>query len=391
MLFQSMGARYSLGAALAHLFTVGNAQSNAELKKVLSERYDGEVSLYYKGRDALAAGLRVATGGEGSVAVTGLTCYSVVQAVEAAGCTPVYVDIRTEDLHYGPGALEAAIEKHEDVKAVVVQNMLGIPADVVGIEKVCEKYGVVLVEDLAHSAGANYADGREVGTVGDLVMLSFGKDKAVDCVNGGALVVRDEAYTIDRQRVTQPSTIDDVRDHLYPLVTWFARSLFSIGVGKYIMAATLRAGLVVRSADGEVNMRREMSSTQAQRAIKELAGLDSRVRVRKENTKQCLALTGASSITAASAPGASLVRIPYLVRDREGVLSEFKAEGIYVEDVWYDIPVAPVRYYKKAHFPESSCPKAVEIAAQLINIPTHENVTNAEYKKIASVLERFAI
>lgn len=390
MVFQSMGARYSLGSALSHLFTVGTRVAKEQLMNDLSKRYGGKTTLFYKGRDALAAGIQAATDGDADVVVTGLTCYSVVQAVEAAGCTPVYADIRTQDLHYGPDELEAILAKNPRVKAVIVQNMLGIPADIVGIEKLCLKYKLALIEDLAHAAGATYADGREVGTVGDITMLSFGKDKAVDCVNGGALIVRNTQLTFDRDATTSPRFVDGMRDRIYPLISWLARSLFAIG-GKYIMAAALRAKLVVKSAEGEVDVRHDMTAWQARRAAQELTRLDVRVAVRKRHAKQLFDLLGQPQIMEAFAPGASLARVPFLTNNRKGLLAEFKKRGIFVEDVWYDVPVSPIRYYERVHFPEASCPRAVEIAAQLINIPTHEKVTNAQYKEIASVLERFAV
>lgn len=376
--------------ALSHLFTVATAAAKKQLMSDLSKRYGGKATLFYKGRDALSAGVHAATGGGGDVVVTGLTCYSVIQAVEAAGCTPVYADIRTHDLHYGPDELEAILAKHPNTKAVIVQNMLGIPADIIGIEKLCIKYKVVLIEDLAHAAGATYADGREVGTVGDVTMLSFGKDKAVDCVNGGALIVRNARLTFARDATKSPRFVDGIRDRIYPLISWLARSLFAVGVGRYVMAIALKTSLVVKSAEGEVDVRHDMAAWQARRAAQELTQLNDRVAVRKRHAKQLFSLFGQLQIKGALAAGASLTRVPFLTNDRKGLLAEFKKRGIFVEDVWYDVPVSPVRYYARAHFPEASCPQAVEIAAQLINIPTHEKVTKAQYREIASVLERFA-
>ena len=190
MIFQALGARYGFVAAVKHAFAHGTEHDSERLRQALVKRYGGEAVLYQKGRSALAAAIRIATGGGGSVAISGLTCYSMVQAVEAAGCTPVFVDIREKDLHFGAKELTTAIKKHPDVKAVVIQNMLGIPADIMAIAAVAKENKIALIEDLAHSAGAQYADGREVGTVGDITMLSFGRDKAIDSVNGGALVVR---------------------------------------------------------------------------------------------------------------------------------------------------------------------------------------------------------
>ncbi len=82
MIFQALGAKYSFGAALAHLVAKGTPTDSEALRQALSTRYGGEAVLYCKGRAALAEAIRLATGGTGKVAISGLTCYSVVQAVE---------------------------------------------------------------------------------------------------------------------------------------------------------------------------------------------------------------------------------------------------------------------------------------------------------------------
>ena len=88
MIFQAMGAKYTFSSATRYLFAGGNESDSDKLRQALKNHYSGEVTLYHKGRAALAEAIRLATGGEGGVAISGLTCYSVVQAVKAAGCTP---------------------------------------------------------------------------------------------------------------------------------------------------------------------------------------------------------------------------------------------------------------------------------------------------------------
>ena len=94
MIFQSLAPQFNFNEALKHLFSGGEEEDANALKNHLLEKYEGKsVELYGKGRAALAEAVRIATSGEGRVLVTGLTCNSVEQAVTAAGCRPIFVDI----------------------------------------------------------------------------------------------------------------------------------------------------------------------------------------------------------------------------------------------------------------------------------------------------------
>lgn len=385
MIFQALGARYTFGGAMKHLFTRGTESDSDKLRQALTDRYGGETTLYRKGRAALAQAMSLATGGSGKVAISGLTCYSVVQAVEAAGCTPVYVDICEDDLQFGAKELLAAVKKHPDIRAVVVQNMLGIPADMAGIEKVARAAELTVIEDLAHSAGAHYTDGREVGTVGDMTILSFGRDKAVDSVNGGALIVRQhQGQAIPP--VLVPASSDQWRDRLYPLIAWTTRAFYPLKVGPYVMAAAIKMRLVVRSADGEVDMTEQLPHWQAKLAFRQVVSLTTTaVRRRQKAAAYYDRLHGLVPVGAHQS-GAAPIRVPLLVDSRDEVVTYLRAHGVQANDIWYDVPVSPVRLYGRVQYPEADCPVAVRVAARLLNVPTHERISSEAALRIATLV-----
>lgn len=383
MLFQATGAKYRLIDALRVLFLRGNAQDSEQLRQLLSLRYQGdEVVLCRRGRDALAEAVRLATGNSGRVVISGLTCYSLVQAVRSAGVEAVFADIEKDSLNFSAQMLDKLASQDNQIKAVVIQNMLGIPADIVELEKVTKKHNLILIEDLAHSAGATYADGREVGTVGDLTMLSFGKDKAIDSVNGGALVVRNQRFS---GQATQPSHSvslkDQLRDRLYPVFAWKVRALYRVGLGRYLMGGLIRLGLVVRSADGEIDTDLKLPNWQAKIALAQLAQLDNIVGKRRQKSRLYTSELASFIPEKALSPGASLIRVPLFVKKRDGLFGKLAKKRIYMNDVWYDTPVAPVRYYKKVNYPEKNCPVSVEVAKKLVNLPTHD-IVNGEHVRI---------
>ena len=382
MIFQAMGAKYTFSSVTRYLFAGGNESDSDKLRQALKNHYSGEVTLYHKGRAALAEAIRLATGGEGGVAISGLTCYSVVQAVKAAGCTPIFIDINEDDLQFSADELR----KHKDIKAVVIQNMLGLPADIVSIERATREMNAVLIEDLAHSAGASYSDGREVGTVGDITMLSFGKDKAIDVVNGGALIIRGD------YKAKQPTKAPkhQMKDRLYPSIAWWTRVFYPIGLGKYIMALAIKLSLVSRSADGEVDTAEMLPHWQAKLALRQIENLSNIAKERHQKAKIYIENLQKTVPKAVKQAGSAPARLPLLVDNRDRVIAALHGNGIQANDIWYDVPVSPIRFYKKANYSEKDCPVAVNVASRLINLPTHERITSENIIKITEIVNRVA-
>lgn len=386
MIFQGLGVKYSFMGAIKHLFAVGRADDARQLKQILSEKYGGQVVLYRRGRTALAEAIRLASGGEGEVAISALTCYNLVQAVEAAGCRPVFVDIRLDDLHFGVDELKKRLDEHPNIKVVVIQNMLGFPADIERLTSLARERGLMVVEDLAHSAGARYRDGREVGTVGDLTMLSFGRDKAIDVGGGGALVIRRPELGEAVLPSKNPIWFDQFRDRLYPIIAWLTRKLYRITIGRYIMSASIRLHLVARSADGQPNTDEKLPNWQARLAKQELANLEETVAKRHRLAKLYQQQLGDLMTITELGDGASPLRVPVLVENRKSLLRELWRQGAQIYDTWYDVPVGPTRFYKKADFPESENPVAVMVAKKLINLPVHRRISQADVVKITNIL-----
>ena len=385
------GTSYTLRTALRHMFTHGTAKDSAELVRVLEESYGGTATLYYKGRSALAEAVRLASNGSGGeIAISGLTCYSVVQAVEAAGCTPVFVDINEIDMNFGAKELTKTFRHHRNIKAVIVQNMLGLPADIHAIQTIAQDAGAMLIEDLAHSAGAIYNDGRSVGAVGDITMLSFGREKAIDTVNGGAIVVRNTTInTAPVDPVTKVRPLDQLRDRIFPLISW-TRSLLPARIGLYAMSAAVKLKLVIRSADGDVNTNLSLPNWQAKLARTQLNQLSATTAHRSAILQRYREVLTPSLPETLSRPEIAPIRMPLLVKNRNEVMTHLRARGVRLGEPWYDVPVSPRRLYTKVDYDESACPVAVRVASNIINLPTHARITDKHANHISCLVNEVA-
>lgn len=364
MYFLGQASNYRTRDILRHTFAFGSIGDFSVLRNYLAARYDvhsDRVALYGTGRSALTVAIksvipelaeepspspkRSTHSPKPEVAITALTCYAVVQAVEAAGCIPVFVDVDSKILHFGAKELEAALVAHPRISAIIIQNNLGHPADMGAIEKVARRHNLKIIEDLAHSAGVYYPDGREAGAIGDATILSFGKGKSIDTIAGGALIVRSqEASLAIEQPTKRPKLRNSLRARFYPLFGAMIRGFYHLKLGRYFTSFLLKIHFIERSADAPLCFDRRCTYWQAKLALRQLENLPT--------------------------PRPPL-RDFYLVKDRDKVLDKLEKNGFVFNDTWYDCPVAPERYFKKSGFEPKECPVATKLAKKIINFPTH--------------------
>ncbi len=125
------------------------------------------------------------------VIVPPFTFVATVEAVLMAGAVPVFAEI-DETLCLSPEGIEAAITPR--TKAVNVVHMCGGMARMDEIKALCDRHGLVLIEDACQATGATYK-GRALGTIGDVGALSFDSVKTISCGEGGAVLTNsDEIY-----------------------------------------------------------------------------------------------------------------------------------------------------------------------------------------------------
>src|SRR5690606_29196740 len=114
------------------------------------------------------------------------------------GATPVFIDSDYETWNMSPKALEAAIKKYPNVKAVIVVHLYGLSADMDEIMAICKENQITVIEDAAESLGTTYK-GQHTGTIGDYGIYSFNGNKIITTSGGGMLVSHNEER-IDKVR-----------------------------------------------------------------------------------------------------------------------------------------------------------------------------------------------
>ena len=373
MLFLGLASNYSIRATLRHAFYLGTKKDYQKLEKKLATRYETteeKVSLVYSGRTAICLALKsfmassqVEKGDH--VVINGFTCHAVIEAVKKAGLVPIFADIEPETPDFSPNTLEKILKSDKKAKVVILQNSFGYPCDIKAFEKLKSKYNFLILEDLAHCAGRKYHDNREIGSVGDAACLSFGKGKAIDTIIGGAIILRNNfsfPKSFKKIELKKPKLADSLRAGWYPIFGSIARGLSHIHLEKPFLALLLKLHWIERSADTNLDETRTITDWQAKLALKQLKELPNRP-----------------------------LRKYTLVNNREQCLKELKEKGFRLEELWYEVPVAPSRYYKSVHFPEKDCPNAVVFAQKVVNLPTwyKDQKHKRELKEAERIIKKY--
>lgn len=128
-----------------------------------------------------------------------LTFAATVNPVSYENGIQVFIDSERDTWNMDPAALEIALKKYGfRVKAVIVANLYGTPARLDEIVKLCNRYGVILIEDAAESLSATYK-GRQTGTFGKYNCISFNGNKIIT-TSGGGMLLSDEEPAIKKAR-----------------------------------------------------------------------------------------------------------------------------------------------------------------------------------------------
>lgn len=126
----------------------------------------------------LAAG--ISKGDE--VITTPITFAASANCALYCGAVPVFADIDPRTYNIDPEKIREKITKR--TKAIIPVHFTGQPCDMKRIHQIAKEYGLMVIEDAAHGAGAEY-QGRKVGSLSPLTTFSFHPVKHITTGEGG--------------------------------------------------------------------------------------------------------------------------------------------------------------------------------------------------------------
>ena len=158
----------------------------------LSEFCGGRpVRAFNSGTCTMEIALRIAGVGAGhEVITTPLSWVATSNITLDVGARPVFVDIDPVTRNIDLARIEAAITPA--TRAIIPVDLAGLPVDRDRLNAIAKKHNLRVVEDAAQSFGSTWG-GKRIGSFGDFVSFSFHANKNITTVEGGCLVLNDEA------------------------------------------------------------------------------------------------------------------------------------------------------------------------------------------------------
>lgn len=151
------------------------------------------------GTDALFLALKACGIGQGDEVITvAHTAVATVSTIEAAGATPVFVDIEPDYFTLDPDKLEPAITNR--TKAIVPVHIYGQPANLEAIHEIARRHNLLLIEDCAQAHGARYK-GARAGSFGAVACFSFYPTKNLGAFGDGGMLVTNSDELANRARL----------------------------------------------------------------------------------------------------------------------------------------------------------------------------------------------
>lgn len=316
---------------------------------------------FCNGTAALHGACYAAGIGDGDEVITSpITFAASANSVRYVGGTVVFADIDAKTYNIDLKQIRANITKN--TKAIIPVDFTGQPANMDEIMEIAKEYHLVVIEDGAHSFGANYK-GQKVGTQADMTMFSFHPVKPITTGEGGVIVTNNEDYykkllKFRSHGIEQTAYAKEQGDWYYEMTD----------LGYNYRMTDLQAALGISQMsklDAFLLRRREIAAMYTE-ALKDVEGI--RIPLQLEGTES----------------GWHLYMIQLERANRKQVFEEMRAANIGVH-VHY-LPVYWHPYYQQLGYEKGLCPVAEEWYEKALTLPIHPSLTDEEIDYVIRTL-----
>lgn len=314
---------------------------------------------FCNGTAALHAACYAAGIGEGDEVITSpITFAASANCVRYLGGTVVFADIDANTYNIDPSEVRRKITSN--TKAIIPVDFTGQPADMETIMEIASEHNLVVIEDSAHSLGAEYK-GDKVGTQADMTMFSFHPVKPITTAEGGIIVTNNEEYYRKLQLF---------RSH------GIEQTEYSVEQGDWYYEMT------------DLGYNYRMTDLQAALGLSQMTKIDSFIQQRREIATF---YTGAfQDIEGVIVPkqleetnsGWHLYMIQLERASRKQIFEQMRSLNIGVH-VHY-IPVYWHPYYQQLGYERGLCPNAENWYERALTLPIHPSITTENLSIIVS-------
>jgi dTDP-4-amino-4,6-dideoxygalactose transaminase len=304
------------------------------------------------GTDALRLGARAAGLRPGDEVLLQANAFVAdVEALFDNRLVPVPVDVAEDDLGPDPAALAASVTPR--TRAILVVHLHGVPADMRPVLEVARAHRLVVLEDCSHAHGARL-DGRHVGGFGTVAAFSLGPIKNLGAYGDAGVVATDDAQIAERVKLL--GTHGQVKKNEHAFYGGNSRL-------DELHAALLRVKLQQLEAR---NARRRAIAEHYCERFYGLVGLPLRDDRRVNAYHQFVVRT-----------------------ERRAALQQHLAARDVETGVHYPTPIHRQAAWATTYGDAPAMPRAERIAAQMLSLPVHPDLTDAEVERVADAVTSF--
>jgi len=331
----------------------------AELERRLAADSDAKFVLSCSsGTDALLIPLMAKGVGHGdAVFVPSFTFTATAEVVVLAGATPIFVDVEPDTFNIDVKSLARAMGTARKLglkpRAVIPVDLFGQPADMDEINALCASEGVWVLADAAQSYGAAYK-GKRVGALADVTATSFYPSKPLGAYGDGGAVFTDDEDLLRRMTA--------IRVH---------------GQGKD------------RNENVSIGLTARLDTIQAAVLLEKLTIFAEECAARERIAKRYnTLLDGAVSVPVVRKDRSS-VWAQYTIRSaaRDKIVATLTAERIPTA-MFYPKPIHVQPAYRIFPQAEGGLPVTEQLAREVVSLPMHAYLTDADQDRIAAAVRR---
>lgn len=340
----------------------------------------------------------------GEVLLQAFTCNAVPNPILWAGLEPIYVDCNKDDYNIDVEDLKAKIGPK--TRMVVVQHTFGLPADMEAIRAICSAKNIILIEDCAHSLGAEY-NAIKVGTQSRAAFFSFSRDKIISSVYGGMAVTNDEQIAKKLEQLQKefgkPSLCWTMQQILHPiLLNYFILPIYNfIDLGKIFLVSSQALHILSKAVSWKEKrgqmpdyFPKALPNAMAMMALNQFKKVEifnfQRQKAANFYYEQLKDTKFKLPKQFENRKNAFLRFTVVHPKAHEIIYEAWHKQNILLGD-WYTTPIAPFdTNVEEIKYQPGSCPNAEDLAKRTLNLPTHINISKADAERIVNFLKKYA-
>lgn len=306
------------------------------------------------------------------VITTPLTFAASANCVRYCGGTVVFADVDPETYNIDPNSIERCIT--DRTKAVIAVDYTGQAVDHRKIREICDRHGLIFIEDAAHAIGTKY-DGKPVGSLADMTCFSFHPVKTITSGEGGAVTTNDDEFyrKVDLAHTHWIEHDEAFMEGAPHEGTWYYEQ---IGLGYNYRMTDFQAALLISQLDKleAFKFRRQEIVKRYDAAFADVPGI----------------------IVQQEIPESDTCRHLYIIRldgerlkcSRRDFFDALVAEGVQPQ-VHY-VPVYWFPYYEKLGYKRGLCPVAEEIYRWIMSIPLFPKMSDQDVEDVIRAVKKVA-